>query len=115
MIWQKAMILVAKVYSKTNTFPKEEMYGLTSQVKRSSFAIPCNIAKGYGRKGKKDYLKFLNISMSSLFELQTQIEITVNLNFLSKNDFEEISDNTREIERMLSRLSKKWKDDAFLL
>ncbi|WP_350292340.1 four helix bundle protein [uncultured Croceitalea sp.] len=106
-IWQKAMILVTKIYFKTTNFPKDEIYGLTSQIKRSSISIPSNIAEGYGRKGKKDYLKFLNISMSSLFELQTQIEIAFNLKFLSKNDFDEIFDNTREIERMLSSFIKK--------
>ncbi len=81
------MILVTKVYNITKVFPKEEIYGLTSQARRASVSIPSNIAEGYGREGKSDYLKFLNIAMSSLFELQTQIEIGKNLNFISENDF----------------------------
>lgn len=68
-IWQKAITLVTKIYQKTKGFPQEEIYGLTSQIKRASISIPSNIAEGYGREGKNDYLKFLNIAMSSLFEL----------------------------------------------
>ncbi|WP_366143570.1 four helix bundle protein [Flavobacterium sp.] len=79
LIWQKAMTLVTKIYQSTKLFPKEELFGLTSQIRRSSVSIPSNIAEGYGRDGKYDYLKFLNISLSSLFELQTQIEIAKNI------------------------------------
>ncbi len=68
-IWQKAITLVTKICQETKGFPQEEIYGLTSQIKRASISIPSNIAEGYGREGKNDYLKFLNIAMSSLFEL----------------------------------------------
>ncbi|GAA4270874.1 four helix bundle protein [Aquimarina gracilis] len=101
-IWQKAMILVTKIYTETKNFPHEEVYGLTSQMRRASISIPSNIAEGYGREGKNDYVKFLNIAMSSLFELQTQIEIGKNLNFISENNFNSIYEDTRELERMLS-------------
>jgi four helix bundle protein len=63
------MILVTDIYQLTNSFPKEEIYGLTSQIRRSSISIPSNIAEGYGRDGNKDYLKFLNIVIASLFEM----------------------------------------------
>ncbi|WP_317167644.1 four helix bundle protein [Flagellimonas sp. HSM57] len=106
-IWQKAMKLVTKIYAKTGYFPKEEVYGLTSQIKRSAISVPSNIAEGYGRKGKKDYLKFLNISISSLFELQTQLEIANNLKFLTDKDFKEVYEDSREIERMLSSFIRK--------
>lgn len=79
LIWQKSMILVTDIYQLTNSFPKEEIYGLTSQIRRSSISIPSNIAEGYGRDGNKDYLKFLNIAIASLFEMQTQLEISFNL------------------------------------
>ena len=75
LIWQKAMNLVTDIYKFTRLFPKDEQFGLTSQIRRSSISIPSNIAEGYGRQGKNDYLKFLNIALSSLFEMQTQIEI----------------------------------------
>ena len=69
LIWQKSMDLVTEVYKLTELFPKEEIYGLTSQVRRSAISIPSNISEGYGRDGNKDYLRFLNIGISSLFEL----------------------------------------------
>ncbi len=96
------MMLVTKIYNETKNFPQEEIYGLTSQMRRASISIPSNIAEGYGRDGKNDYMKFLNIAMSSLFELQTQIEIGKNLNFISENNFNLIYEDTRELERMLS-------------
>ena len=100
------MSLVTKTYEYTKKFPKEEIYGLTSQIRRASVSIPSNISEGYGRSGKNDYLKFLNIAMSSLFELQTQFEIGKNLKFLSENDFNSIYEDTRELERMLSSFIK---------
>ncbi len=101
-VWQKSMKLVTTIYIETKCFPKEEIYGLTSQIRRASISIPSNIAEGYGREGKNDYLRFLNIAMSSLFELQAQVEIGKNLMFLTENSFNTIYDDTRELERMLS-------------
>ncbi|MFD2561600.1 four helix bundle protein [Aquimarina rubra] len=109
LIWQKSIELVTQIYSETKDFPAEEQYGLTSQIRRASISIPSNIAEGYGRSGKNDYLRFLNIAMSSLFELQTQLEISKNLNFLNKEKFEVIFENTREIERMLASYIRKIK------
>jgi four helix bundle protein len=88
LVWQKSMSFVTEVSS---TFPKEEVFGLTSQIRRCSVSVPSNISEGFGREGVKDYLRFLNIAIASLFELQTQLEIAYNLYELS-----------REIERMLS-------------
>ena len=75
LIWQKSMILVTKIYTVTNNFPKEEVFRLTSQIKRSAISIPSNIAEGLGRESSQEFLRFLNISIGSLFELQTQLEI----------------------------------------
>ena len=74
-IWQKAMLLVTKTYQLIQNFPKEEVFGLTSQIRRSAISIPSNIAEGCGRQSNKDFSRFLNIGISSLFEFQTQIEI----------------------------------------
>ena len=106
-VWQKSMALVTEVYSITRLFPKEELYGLASQIRRSAVSIPSNIAEGYGRYSTNDYTRFLQIAIGSLYELQTQLEICLNLGYLSKDTFEKIYEQSREIERMLSSLIKK--------
>lgn len=106
IVWQKAMVLVTDVYSETKGFPKDEQFGITSQLRRCSVSIPSNIAEGYGRFSTKDYLRFLKISRGSLFELQTQLEICKNLNYLSTEQFTHLNEKSREIERMLSALLK---------
>ncbi|MBU2504267.1 MAG: four helix bundle protein [Candidatus Omnitrophica bacterium] len=107
LVWQKSMNLVTAVYQITKILPKDEKYGLISQIRRCAVSIPSNIAEGYGRKSKDDYLRFLQIAISSLYELQTQIEITFNLKYLSQDKFKEIHELSREIERMLSSLCRK--------
>jgi len=107
VVWQKSMVLVTKVYSITRLLPKEELYGLVSQIRRSAVSIPSNIAEGYGRYSTNDYIRFLQIAIGSLYELQTQLEICLNLGYLSKDTFEKIYEQSREIERMLSSLIKK--------
>lgn len=110
LIWQKSMTLITKIYQSTNHFPKEEIFGLTSQIRRSAVSIPSNIAEGFGRESKQDFLRFLNISIGSLFELQTQLEITKNISYLNENEFNNIFENSREIERMLVSFIKKLKE-----
>ena len=109
LVWQKSMALVTEIYKEVRIFPNDELYALTSQIKRSATSIPSNIAEGYGRDGKKDYLRFLNIALSSLFELQTQLEIAHNLQFLEKDNFNKLYENSREIERMLTSFIRKIK------
>jgi four helix bundle protein len=109
-IWQKSMSLVTEIYSEVKIFPSDELFALTSQIKKSAVSIPSNIAEGYGRTGTKDYLRFLNIALSSLFELQTQLEIAYNLKFLKESNFNKLYENTREIERMLTSFIRKIKD-----
>lgn len=109
LIWQKSMILVTDIYQLTNTFPKEEIYGLTSQIRRCAVSIPSNIAEGYGRDGNKDYLKFLNIATASLFEIQTQIEIAFNLKYITELQFNNIYEASRELERMMCSFIRKVK------
>lgn len=102
LVWQKSMSFVTEIYKASKSFPKEEMYGLTSQLRRCAVSIPSNISEGYGREGLNDYLRFLNIAIASLFELQTQLEIAFNLEYIKKDRFEELYELSREIERMLS-------------
>lgn len=111
LIWQKSMVLVTEIYTLSNNFPKEEIYALTSQLRRSAISIPSNIAEGYGRNGNKDYLKFLNIAVASLFELQTQLEIAFNLKYINQLQFNKTHEDSREVERMISAFCRKIKTD----
>lgn len=107
IIWQKSMVFVTQIYKITKTFPKEENYGLISQIRRCAVSIPSNIAEGYGRQSTNDYLRFLKISIGSLYETQTQLEIALNLKYLSSDEFKRVYELSREIERMLSSLCRK--------
>ena len=107
MVWQKSMGLVTEIYRMTKMLPKDEIYGLTAQMRRCAISIPSNIAEGYGRSSTNDYIRFLNITSGSLYELQTQIEIALNLKYVSQGDFDKLYEAGREIERMLSSLIKK--------
>lgn len=110
LIWQKAMTMVTNCYAISSTFPKEEQFGLTSQIRRCSISIPCNISEGYGRGTNKDYHRFLTIPLGSLFEFQTQIEIAYNLKYISEEKFSELYEDSRELERMLSAFIHKVKE-----
>ncbi len=107
MVWQKSMILVTEIYQATKLFPSEELYGLTSQIRRCAVSLPSNLAEGYGRNSTQDYIRFLRIACGTLYELQTQLEISTNLHYLNKPIFEELYEKTREIERMLNSLINK--------
>jgi len=71
-VWQKSIEMVTEIYKLTTHFPNRELFGLTSQIRRSSISIPSNIAEGYGRFSRKEYIRFLGISLGSLYEMQTQ-------------------------------------------
>ncbi|GFD75384.1 hypothetical protein KUL113_48040 [Tenacibaculum sp. KUL113] len=71
LVWQKSMGFVTEVYKISNNFPKEEVFGLTSQMRRSAVSVPSNISEGFGRQSLGDFIRFLNIGIASLFELQT--------------------------------------------
>ncbi len=110
LVWQKSMLLVTKIYTVTNNFPKEEVFGLTSQIRRSAISIPSNIAEGLGRDSNKEFLRFLNISIGSLFELQTQLEIAKNIIYLDEENFNNLYEDSRELERMLVSFTNKIKN-----
>ena len=110
IVWQKAMSMVLLVYGETKGFPKEETFGLTSQIQRSVVSIPSNIAEGYGRNSTGDYIRFLQIASGSLYEFQTQLEISFQLGYLSEEKYIEINLLSIEIEKMLSSLLSKVKN-----
>ncbi|SFD68586.1 four helix bundle protein [Thermophagus xiamenensis] len=110
IVWQKAMDLVCLIYELTSTFPKEEVYSLTSQLRRASVSIPSNIAEGYGRNSLNDYIRHLQIAAGSLYEFQTQIEIAKRLNFLNDEAFLKAYRLSTEVEKMLASLITKLKN-----
>ena len=102
IVWQKSMELTKQVYMITKEFPKEEVYGLTSQIRRCAVSIPSNIAEGKGRGSDREFVRFLQISLGSLYELQTQLELALSLNYI--NNIENILALSLEIEKMLNKL-----------
>ncbi|WP_262911449.1 four helix bundle protein [Allomuricauda sp. SCSIO 65647] len=108
IVWQKSMDLVELVYKVTATFPDEEKYGLTRQIRRSTVSIPSNIAEGTGRNSKKVFRNFLEISNGSINELKTQLEISKRLGFTSKNELETILNLCDEVQKMTFTLIKKY-------
>lgn len=105
-VWQKGMELCTKVYQFSTGFPTDEIYGLTSQIRRSAVSIPSNIAEGAGRGTNKEFIHFLSISLGSAFELETQILIAERLNMIDKTDSSIIINEITEIEKMLRGLQK---------
>ena len=101
-VYQEALLLVKDIYCITSNFPKEELYGLTSQMKRCLISIPSNIAEGSGRKGNAELIRFLYISLGSLSELETQLDISIMLNFTKEN--KDIQNRIYFIKNMLSKL-----------
>lgn len=109
IVWNKSIELVRLLYEITKAFPKEELYGLTSQMRRSAVSIPSNIAEGAGRSTRKDYGQFLYIAYGSAFELETQLIIAKELGYLGAAEFEELSTLLCEISKMLRSLIQKLK------
>ena len=108
-VWQKSMALTTSVYQATKSFPKEELFGLTSQIQRASVSIPVNIAEGTGRQHTKDYLQFLHIARGSVYELLTLLKIASNLGYLTPSQLEILLKPTEEVIAMLSGLIRSLK------
>lgn len=106
--YQKSYELVKQLYFVTKRFPKEEMYSLTSQIRRASVSIPSNIAEGYMR-GSKEYVQFLKMALSSAAELETQIKLSKDLGFLNSNDFKILNGLVIEVMKLLTVYLKKIK------
>ena len=106
IVWQKAMDLVTEIYQVTSTFPNEERFGLTSQIRRAAVSVPSNIAEGHGRKATGAYLNHLSIAYGSLMELETQIQIALRLNFISTEAASDLIEKITQIAKMLNGLKK---------
>lgn len=103
------MLLARKTYLITESFPKIELYGLVSQMRRACVSIPSNIAEGYGRKSKKEYLQFYSIAYGSLLELETQLILAHDLVFMNETNFREINAVREEVSKMLYVMIAKLK------
>ena len=106
-IWQKGIEIVSAIYILTKKFPKEELFSLTSQLRRSAISIPSNIAEGFKRYHNKEYKQFLYITLGSCAELETQIIIAKKLKYMNENEETELIEELDHIGRMTSNLIKK--------
>jgi len=102
--WQKAMDLVEDVYRSSKDFPREEIYALTSQIRRAAVSIPSNIAEGQGRRTTADFLRHLSIAYGSLCEVETQILIARRLKYIAQARLEEVMNRAGEVGRLLNGL-----------
>jgi len=110
IVWKKSIEFVTEVYKITGTFPSEEKFGLVSQLRRAAVSIPSNIAEGAARNHDKEFIQFLSISLGSASEIETQLIIALNLNFISEDMFNELNLENMEIKKMLSGLIKSIKN-----
>ncbi|HJX89733.1 MAG TPA: four helix bundle protein [Pyrinomonadaceae bacterium] len=105
-LWKKAIEFVVSIYKATESFPKDEKFGLTSQLRRAAVSIVANIAEGAGRKSSKEFRQFLSHSQGSASEVDTELVIAHRLNYLSRMDYDNLSEDLDHIGRMLTRLSQ---------
>ncbi len=108
-VWQKAHLLTVSIYKTTSFFPKEELYGLTSQIRRASSSIPANIAEGRGRGGNAEFKQFLQIAMGSASELEYHLLLARDLHYLNAADYVCLADSAVEVKKMLAALIVKVK------
>ena len=106
VVWRKSIDLVGRIYSSTRSFPREETYGITSQIRRAGISIPANIAEGQGRNSVGQFRQFRGIAQGSLAELETLLTISRNLEYLTATDSERLLSGCGEIGKLLASLKK---------
>src|SRR6266542_2536034 len=111
-VWQKSMDLVAEIYRLTKLFPQDELFGLTSQIRRAAVSVPANIAEGYGRIHRKEYLHHLSIARGSLMEVETHLQIAVRLSYLSREQVVPSWGLAQEVGRLLNGLIRSLESDS---
>ena len=112
LVWQRAMELVKEIYRVTKTFPKEEVYGLTAQIRRAAIAVPSNIAEGKGRYSTADVNHFLVQARGSLYELETQVLIATDLKYLSEAESKKLLDRSDEVAKLLNGLIRSLREKS---
>jgi four helix bundle protein len=111
IVWQKSMDLVVLVYKATEGFPRHELYGLTSQIRRVASSVPANIAEGQGRRSKTEFRQFLGNARGSLLELDTHLELALRLNYLTPTQHGRINDQLVEVGKILNGLLRSLVSD----
>lgn len=106
-IWQKGIDIAEKCYFLTKSFPRDELYGMVQQIRKSAASIPANIAEGYGRRSTGDYIRFLNIAQGSVNELETHLILSQRVKLSEQKNIEPIISSLREESRMIIALIKK--------
>jgi len=107
--WQEAHKLVIMIYEKTKIFPREEMFGLTNQMRRAAISVTSNIAEGFGRQGYKEKIQFYYLAQGSLIELKNQILASKDIGYIKDNDYEELMNQADLTHKILQGLIKKSK------
>ena len=113
-IWQLGKEIVVEAYKITRTFPDEELYGLTSQMRRAAISIPCNISEGHSRRATRDYQRFLKIAAGSCAELETQVEVALELGYLKMSSCESVMEKIDYERCMLRKLISKLSESSIL-
>jgi four helix bundle protein len=103
-LWRAAMELAVTIYQVTDSFPREERYGLTDQIRRASSSVPSNIAEGAGRQTRKEFINYLHMAQGSLSELDTQLELASRLGYLGQDSWTALDGKVERIDKMLSGL-----------
>ena len=111
-IWHKAMELIEDVYKTTKSFPKDELYGLTNQIRRAATSIAMNIAEGSGADSDKEFKRFLIIALRSTYEVMCGIELSIKLGYLTDKKGKDILDQLEELSAMITGFTKKLKADS---
>jgi len=109
MVWQRAHDFVLKLYRSTKAFPREEVYGLTSQIRRAAVSVPSNIAEGCGRQGDRELARFCQIAMGLASEAEYQLLLAHDLGYLESNEYKQLNQQLIEVKRMLNGFIKKLK------
>lgn len=106
-VWQKSIEVIVQAYKLSDTFPKTETYGLSNQIRRSSVSVANNIAEGWGRSGRTEFARFIDISIGSLCELETSFEVAIKLSLVSDHDIDSLRNECVHLGRMLHKLRTK--------
>jgi len=104
LVWQKGYNLAIKIYKITEKFPKSEIYGLISQMRRAAISVPANIAEGYERQHNKEYIQFLTVARGSLAELETYLLLAKDLKYITRETFKELEQDRKEVIKLLQGL-----------
>ncbi|MBR4787229.1 MAG: four helix bundle protein [Bacteroidales bacterium] len=109
IVWQKAMEMVENIYTLTQSLPKDELFSITNQIRRAAISVPSNIAEGYGRQSKKEYLQFLSIANGSVCEIETQLLLCLRIGYLTEENTKETFQLLSEIGKIITTIKQKLK------